>query len=451
MKLKLRDYQVAALKFVEGRGERGAGLFMRMGTGKTIVAIRSAKLPALVVCRRDDYLTWKKELENDGHLPVFVEDYDNLPEPSDWVVTTWDSLRDSRVFYWLQSIGFRTAIGDELHKVKRIKAQRTKRAIKLVHEIPYRIGMTGTPITQRPMDVFALALFIDRGETFGTNFWVFLNRYFVKDPYIGAWNIKREGLQKIRRLIPNFSWYVHEDDVLNLPPVTRVIKSVRMTGMQQRVYRQLDKDWELCLNGEVFEFKYIFQRIIKMKQVTAGFCYNGGVINWLRTNKLDIIKDLVNEEFAHKPKVVIWSAFIPEITAISRILSEKFVTFYGSDPERKLAARLQFQDDPKTRFFIGQADSGIGMNELVVADTAIYATNSVRVESRDQADARIRRSGSERHKSITYVDIITENTIDEDHYRGLVEKREIGNWMMELAKRKTRSSNSGVDCSRKPR
>lgn len=87
----------------------------------------------------------------------------------------------------------------------------------------------------------------------------------------------------------------------------------------------------------------------------------------------------------------------------------KAVTFYGSVDKDK--ARKDFHNKNDIRLFIGQVDSGVGMNELVVADTALYYSNSHKVLSRKQSEGRLRRKGT-KHRVVTYYDLITEGTTD---------------------------------------
>ena len=62
-KRSLMKHQRRALHFINQHKGR-AGIFMECGTGKTLVGIRYAlkHLPTLIICRRDDFSTWKDEL-----------------------------------------------------------------------------------------------------------------------------------------------------------------------------------------------------------------------------------------------------------------------------------------------------------------------------------------------------------------------------------------------------
>jgi len=115
------------------------------------------------------------------------------------------------------------------------------------------------------------------------------------------------------------------------------------------------------------------------------------------------------------------------------ITNNKFghaITYHGQ-VDNKEGRRIAFRDIEKYKFFICQEDCGIGMNELVVADTAIYYSNSIKLESRLQSMKRTRRIGSEQHKQITYMDIVAKGTYDEDILEALNNNQEVLEFIMD--------------------
>lgn len=367
---------------------------------------------------------------------------DTIPK---FVMTTYDSLRNKQIFSWLNTRTFRTLVCDEVHSVKRWKAKRTKQTVKLSRSIPYRILLTGTPVTNKAIeDVFTLGLLIDDGTTFGRDWFGFMKRYFTRpNPRMG-WFPKRESYDLVRRKLATVALHVHEDDsgVLKLPPIRWVVKGVKMSGMQLKYYRQALDDWELRIPGadEPYEMRYAVERITKLKQIASGFFYDNTEqhkVFELRSEKFKVVENTLLEDFAHKPKIVVWCAFIPEIRRVVDIAKKNgisYVTFFGNSQKHRDEARRKFKNDPKVRLFIAQADRGVGMNELIVADTAFYVSNSPRVVSREQSLRRIRRIGSEIHKAITYVDFLTENTVDQEHYEALKAKQNLATWILQKSK-----------------
>jgi SNF2 family DNA or RNA helicase len=74
---------------------------------------------------------------------------------------------------------------------------------------------------------------------------------------------------------------------------------------------------------------------------------------------------------------------------------------------------------------IGHPGSGgIGLN-LIEASYMIYYSRSFSLEHDIQSEARCYRGGSERHQSITRIDLVTPGTIDELVMKSLATKQEL--------------------------
>ncbi len=414
--------QSEALRFL-GAHDGQAGLFMACGTGKTLVAIRYGKrhLPALVLCRQDDFMTWRQELEEERvnpHHIRFIQSSKDSPfsDLGRWNIITYDLAK--KYTKKIRSIPFQVAVADESHMIKRWKARRTKAIIRCTRHIPSRIPMTGTPITNDPEDVFSQCLFADNGKAFGNNYWSFRNHYYIQSG--PGWYLKHNAKQKIISRLRGMAYYVHEDDVLKLPPIRRLIKSVPMSGQQRRQNDKILNDWEIQLAGrETIEIDQVITQLTKLRQVASGFIYDENhEAVWLKCYKLKLLISLLKDPdyLANKKKIVIWCAHTAEIcmlVAVAATLKIGAVAFRGGSRKRKDEARRRFRDDKTIKLFIGQVDSGVGMNELVVSDTAVYYSNSFKVVSRQQSMRRIRRKGSEIHKTITYWDLVTEGTVYE--------------------------------------
>jgi SNF2 family DNA or RNA helicase len=85
-----------------------------------------------------------------------------------------------------------------------------------------------------------------------------------------------------------------------------------------------------------------------------------------------------------------------------------------------------FQNSPTCRVLLGNPQSGgIGVN-LTASDISIYYSRNFSLEAELQSQARNHRGGSEIHKKITRIDLVTPGTIDELVMQSLEAKEEIG-------------------------
>jgi SNF2 family DNA or RNA helicase len=419
---KLDPHQITAKRFIANHNGV-CGLFMAPGTGKTIVDIRTAPTPRLIICRRDDFLTWEQELLAEGVLRRKIRwitsSKNPLPPflPGRHYITTYDLVKNKKIQDWIKSMPFLQVTWDEFHYCKRWKSARTKANYKATRHIPRRVGLTGTAITNHVRDVWSLGYLLDNGRTFGNKEWWFLKKTHLRAGK--AWYPKKGVKDTIKEQLKKLAFYVHEDDVLKLPPCRPSVKGVPMTGMQRRQYERVLTEWETELaDGTHIEFDQVIVQMAKLRQIASGFIYDEHKnAHWFRNNKMPFLFKMLTDPdyFEEKEKVVVWASHNAEIERIAEEAEDrniKYVTFYGRNRRAKRAARISFRDEPKVRLFIGQVDSGVGMNELIVADTAFWYSNSLKVVSKEQSRRRNRRRGSEIHRRIHHITICTEGTLD---------------------------------------
>ena len=97
------------------------------------------------------------------------------------------------------------------------------------------------------------------------------------------------------------------------------------------------------------------------------------------------------------------------------------VDYYGLTPQdQRDKHRYAFQNDSKVRFIVGTPQTGGYGITLTAANTVIYYSNGYDLEKRLQSEDRAHRIGQ--HKSVTYVDILAEETVDEKIVKSLRKK-----------------------------
>ena len=402
---------------------------MGTGTGKTLVAIRTLRTPCLIVCRRDDYLTWKEELREEGKPKPFIIE-DGIRDPNalriitekvpSYTLVTYDLLKSGLIQGYLMTTEHASIVADEAHLIKRKESERTKTFLKVVKDIPQHIAMTGTPMTNKTYeDIFTQLLFADHGKSFGTNWWAFMKKWFIKDINYGGWFPRANTKSKFKEQMKQSCFHVDAEDVLDLPPRNFVLKSVPMSLEQIRYTEMVIEEWEIQIsNGEVHELNYVMTQMLKLKQIASGFFYltNEGEERKtfrLQNFKLAAVERVMLEHLEHNRKMVLWGSFDAELDMLETLCDENnipSIRYHGTPKVKEQLRKCYFRDN--TPIFICNVDAGVGMNELVVANAAGYFSNSYRSVSRTQSLGRIRRKGSARHKQITVYDFITEGSID---------------------------------------
>ena len=134
-------------------------------------------------------------------------------------------------------------------------------------------------------------------------------------------------------------------------------------------------------------------------------------------------------------KVIIWANYTYDIQMIERALAKEYGppsvrSYYGeTTPDERQQIVKDFQDpDHPLRFFVGQPRTGGYGLTLTEAKTVIYFSNNYDLEVRLQSEDRAHRIGQK--NSVTYIDIVTEGTVDEKILRSLREKINIATMVL---------------------
>lgn len=152
----------------------------------------------------------------------------------------------------------------------------------------------------------------------------------------------------------------------------------------------------------------------------------------VNTAKLDALQDIIEDYvLGAGKKLVIFARFIPEVTAIMKMIDKTFqktgkkqVAIYGAIKKEDRGPIIkQFQEDPDTVIIVGQIDTlGVGVT-LTAADTCVYYSKNFNYATYEQSLSRIHRIGQ--RNTCTYIDLETEGTVDEMISKALDRKEDM--------------------------
>ena len=411
MNIVFKDYQKEGLGFLQAYD--GCGLIADdMGLGKTAQALAYLHIhpelrPALVVAPAFLKINWKKEIDkfmppcDVSILTGLKPDKDKLSENIN--IINYEILRGWAPLF--KKIPMAVIIGDEIHKIKNRKAQQSKAFKKIAKPIPHKIFLTGTPILNRPVEIFN-AIELLRPKLF--NYWKFVNRYCRarQTPFgldVGGHSNEEElnsalidnGIM-IRRL---------KTDVLKeLPPKT--YQDIYLQISNGKEYDEAEDDLISWLESKGQE-----DRAEKAKHSEA-LVKTGYLKRLAATGKVnETIKWI--EGILDEGRSLVLFAFHKNILDL---IEEKFgevccrVDGSASTQNKQLAVDM-FQAGKK-KLIIGNIDAmGVGWT-LTASDIVAFLEYPWSPKIKEQAEDRIHRIGQE-SENITVVNLIGENTIDE--------------------------------------
>jgi SNF2 family DNA or RNA helicase len=297
--------------------------------------------------------------------------------------------------------------------------------------------MTGSPVTKNPLDLYTQCYFLDPFHLDHASYYSFRNRYAVmKTMHVRGRSIqvvsKFKNLSELSDTVKNFSDRVLKEDCLDLPPKNFIKRYVTLTPDQKKVYDQMKKQAVAYLNGKVTSTMTVLTQLMRLHQITCGhFTADDGSVQSVESNRLNELMSVLEET---EGKAIIWANYQMSVSEIiKRIIKEygedSYVHYYGltSQEDRQDFIR-KFQNDPKCRFLIGTPQTGGYGITLTQANTVIYYSNGYDLEKRLQSEDRAHRIGQK--KTVTYIDLICENTVDEKIVKALRDKINIASEVM---------------------
>lgn len=459
------SHQLRAIE--KARDLSSYALFMEMGTGKTSAAINMLRekyihhgylLRTLIFAPPITLQNWKREwrmhskiadsdiivLEGSGakRLKTFQTLGYQFGSKTAWAkifITNYEALLMRELYQAFLAWGPQALVCDESHRLKDVKAKRTKAMITLADQVPYKYILTGTPVLNTPMDLFSQFRILDGGETFGKNFYFFRAEYFQdrnagmrgSQNYFPNWAVKPGALERINSVIYRKAMRVKKEDCLDLPPLVRKTIPCELTPLQAKAYAEMKKDFITYLGDKACVAELALTKALRLLQMVSGFAKleTGDEREFEATPKMKVLQELL-ETLTPEHKVIVWAVFRENYAQIRKVCTDlgvSYVEVHGDVGSREKFANVdQFNTDPKTRVLVGHPGSGgIGIN-LVAASYSIFYSRNFSLEQDLQAEARNYRGGSEIHPKITRIDLVAKDTIDELVVKALAGKQAIG-------------------------
>ena len=324
---------------------------------------------------------------------------------------------------------------DESTTIKNPKAKRTKHLIKLAPLADYRRILTGFPITKAPLDLYSQCYFLSPNLLGFSSYYAFSARYAITQARrMGSHSFQQivgfQRLEELQESIKDFSIRKTKDQCLDLPPKVYTKRYVELTDEQKKAYATMKQKALMVLDNEVFSTMNVLTQIMRLQQVVAGSLRNeDGETIVLKNNRVRTVLDLLEET---SDKAVIFAVFQTDIQQLEKAIAEKFgensvASYYGKTPQDERQRIIDKFQDPESelRYFISNPQTGGRGITLTEAGTMIFYSNSYDLELRVQAEDRIHRIGQE--KSCTYIDLVSENTVDEKILQNLLSKVKISN------------------------
>ena len=434
----LRPYQLrgfAWLHFLHRLG-LGACLADDMGLGKTVQVIalllslkeKGVSEPSLIVAPASLLGNWRAELAkfapglrvftahssaaSPADLTTFANHPDALLKGVDTVITTYHFVTGSPTMTKLQ---WQVVALDEAQAVKNPGTEQARAVKKL--KARARIALTGTPVENRPGDLWSLFDFLNPGLLGSAS------AFAETIKHLGA--EKGPGFAPLRRLVQPYILRRMKNDrriIQDLPDKVEVTARCPLTRKQATIYTRLVEELRRTLtdeslpplqrNGQLLGF------LLKFKQVCNHPSHWNGDEQYKPedSGKFMRLAEICTELAERQERAVIFTQFAELCAPLAQYLSTVFnrpgLVLNGSTPVRQRSALVeQFQASGGPPFFVVSVKAGgTGLN-LTAANHVIHFDRWWNPAVENQATDRAYRIGQRRN--VVVHKFIVPGTIEE--------------------------------------
>lgn len=429
-KTKPYPHQLEAVEFICGK--EYIPLFDEQGLGKTKIVIDSLLKDiedgfvdgALIICKKYLLSTWEDEILKHSHLkPITLKGTSKelgqkFMTFSHFYLINYDALFSEKdrlkMFLKLRNMAI---VLDESQRIKNPKAKITNVMNKIKDYSAKRIIISGTPIANKPIDIWSQFYFLDGGKLLGANFEDFKRKYDVNTKDEKAFSESFENLKSLRQIINNVSIRRLKADVLELPEKRFEDIHVSLIGQQSELYDKLRDELiveieNLDGNKIIDESSNILKKLLRLTQISSNPKL---VIPEFGETPAKFLKldELLENIIKSNEKAIVWSSFNGNIRQLkNRYKKYGASMLFGAIPiedRKKIVDAFQQKNDNKI-LIANPAAAKEGLT-LTAANNAIYVDRNFNLVDYLQSQDRIHRISQT--KTCRIIKMLAEKTVDE--------------------------------------
>jgi SNF2 family DNA or RNA helicase len=426
-------YQVEALEAVKDLPF--SAVFHEQGLGKTKIGVDLALYwlthdivdSVIIVTKKGLLRNWKDELAVHTHLEPRLLSQDKranffaFNSPARIYLAHYEVLKSEQkrlaLFLRTRRVGI---LLDEAHKIKNPDSSIAKVLFSLRTGFTRRLIMTGTPVANRPYDLWSQIRFLDGGVALGPDFKDFkrdldLTNELVSDPY----RVDRfqRALAGVFAKIAPFTVRETKDTVeISLPEKELRNIEVELESRQSEIYKRFQKDLSAIVvkggKAVLDDAEEMLKRLMRLVQVASNPALVDDSYRAI-PGKFEILLNLIHAAVDVGEKMIVWTSFTDNVDWLARELTDfGAVRVHGKRSifERDLAIK-RFKTDSTCKILIATPAAAKEGLTLTIANHAVFYDRSFSLDDYLQAQDRIHRISQTRSCYVT--NLIGSNTIDE--------------------------------------
>ncbi len=301
---------------------------------------------------------------------------------------------------------FDMVVIDELSSFKSHQSKRFRALRKVRPKVGRIVGLTGTPVPNGLMDLWAEINLLDMGERLGRYITRYRDEYFKPDKRNGAIVYSYKPLpdaeERIYGKISDICVSMKAADYLEMPERVDNIIEVGMNDKETAMYKRLEKEMLLPFADGDIDAVNAASLSNKLLQLANGAVYDeNGKVRKIHSRKLDELEDLI--EAANGKPVLVYYSYKHDRDRISERFNAREIKD-DKDISEWNAGKIQLA-------IAHPASCGHGLNLQSGGSTIVWFGLTWSLELYQQANARLYRQGQK--NTVVVHHIITKGTVDE--------------------------------------
>jgi len=421
---RLHPYQRDAVAHLHAHPR--AGLFLIPGLGKTAItlsALTSAHLPALVIAPKrvteetwpEEIAKWRPDLTYSLVRGSAEQRQQKLQEDTDLHLITRDTFGGDLVSR--KKPKYRTVIIDELSGFKNRGSHRWKHANRLVKNMPYVWGLTGTPTPNSLLDLWPQVFLLDRGARLERTITAYRTKYFapggrLPNGIITNWTLRPHSEQTIQNAVKDLCISIDQSNV-KYPVKNDVYHRFDLTAKVRKAYDEMNVNFVAQVGETLTSVEHAAAKTNKLSQIAAGFMYHSGLIGAEESDEADITHH-------HMTRMELLSSILEDAQGAPALV------FYRFNEDRRRLLHLDGAVDVKTPHAIDRwnrgniplliahpGSAGHGLNLQRGGSLLIWYSLDWSSEYYTQGVGRLVRQGQP-SPAVAVHHLIANDTVDED-------------------------------------
>lgn len=386
----------------------------------------------------------KEKLEDliTGHMYGDI----NQPELPYFIIMNIEGLRArsgkqypivDEICKWISDSRINMIAIDEIHKNASPSSTQGKQLLKIkkfaANSVMW-IPITGTPIVNKPTDVFT-PLGLINGHNY-SSYYLWCKQFCIYGGYGDHEIVGYKNIPILKYMLQNNMIRRLKKDVLDLPPKIYYTEYVELTSYQQKLYDKLANNL-IDSKDNVLRTLNPLTQFIRLRQVTGSpeivdkdLKLDNQYLN--KNAKMSRALEIIADAVERNEKILVYSNWVEPLRTLYRFVSKRYKTccYTGtmSTEDREKHKRV-FQSNPEYKVMIGTVGAMGTSHTFTAANNVLFLDEPWTATDKYQAEDRTHRAGAT--KSVNVYTLIAKNTLDEKVHKILYGKDQVSRYIVD--------------------